>query len=190
MMVAAMLIVEIDIIGYFYPDEYLDSTYDIDFEKLYEEGIRGIIFDIDNEHGSDHHDASGYHLGSHDLPEYEIRSDRTEHRFHTHDDSCRCRRCISLADDLKPESEYRSKYYKEQYPRDRLACEHRSRHRPVSKRGYRKRDYPGEQKFPYRKQYRIIISGKPCYEYDLDRVYEAADERQPVPELDRKPLGK
>ncbi len=48
MMIVAMLIVEIDIIGYFYPDEYIDSTYDIDFEKLYREGIRGIIFDIDN----------------------------------------------------------------------------------------------------------------------------------------------
>jgi len=32
----------------FYPDEYYDSTYSIDFEKLYNEGYRGIIFDIDN----------------------------------------------------------------------------------------------------------------------------------------------
>ena len=32
----------------FYPDEYYDSTYSIDFEKLYEEGYRGVIFDIDN----------------------------------------------------------------------------------------------------------------------------------------------
>lgn len=32
----------------FFPDEYLDSTYSIDFERLYREGIRGIIFDIDN----------------------------------------------------------------------------------------------------------------------------------------------
>ena len=48
MMVLAMLMVEIDITGYFYPDEYLDSAYDIDYAKLYEEGIRGIIFDIDN----------------------------------------------------------------------------------------------------------------------------------------------
>lgn len=32
----------------FYPGEYMDSTYEIDFEKLYEEGYRGIIFDIDN----------------------------------------------------------------------------------------------------------------------------------------------
>ena len=32
----------------FYPDEYLDSTYEIDFEGLYQQGFRGIIFDIDN----------------------------------------------------------------------------------------------------------------------------------------------
>lgn len=32
----------------FYPGEYMDSTYDIDFEGLYREGYRGIIFDIDN----------------------------------------------------------------------------------------------------------------------------------------------
>lgn len=32
----------------FFPDRYVASTYVIDFEKLYEEGIRGIIFDIDN----------------------------------------------------------------------------------------------------------------------------------------------
>ena len=31
-----------------YPDEYLDSTYEIDFEQLYEDGYRGVIFDIDN----------------------------------------------------------------------------------------------------------------------------------------------
>ncbi len=31
-----------------YPDEYLDSTYEIDFERLYAEGFRGVIFDIDN----------------------------------------------------------------------------------------------------------------------------------------------
>jgi len=38
----------------FYPGEYLDSTYVIDFDKLYIEGYRGLIFDIDNtlvEHG-------------------------------------------------------------------------------------------------------------------------------------------
>lgn len=32
----------------FYPDQYLASTYVIDFEKLYEKGFRGLIFDIDN----------------------------------------------------------------------------------------------------------------------------------------------
>lgn len=32
----------------FYPDEYVDSTYVIDFEDLYKKGYRGIIFDIDN----------------------------------------------------------------------------------------------------------------------------------------------
>lgn len=32
----------------FYPDETARSTYDIDFRKIYEDGIRGIIFDIDN----------------------------------------------------------------------------------------------------------------------------------------------
>ena len=32
----------------FFPDAYMESTYAIDFEKLYQEGIRGVIFDIDN----------------------------------------------------------------------------------------------------------------------------------------------
>lgn len=32
----------------FYPDEWLDSAYVIDYEKLYKEGYRGLIFDIDN----------------------------------------------------------------------------------------------------------------------------------------------
>ena len=39
----------------FYPDEYISSTYKIDFAKYYEQGYRGIIFDIDNtlvEHGA------------------------------------------------------------------------------------------------------------------------------------------
>lgn len=34
--------------GYFYPSERIKSTYDIDFKALYESGIRGLIFDIDN----------------------------------------------------------------------------------------------------------------------------------------------
>lgn len=32
----------------FFPDEYVASTYKISFEKLYEEGYKGVIFDIDN----------------------------------------------------------------------------------------------------------------------------------------------
>lgn len=39
----------------FYPDIWMDSTYDIDFEALYAKGIRALIFDIDNtlvEHGA------------------------------------------------------------------------------------------------------------------------------------------
>lgn len=31
-----------------FPNERIDSTYRIDFEALYREGIRGVIFDIDN----------------------------------------------------------------------------------------------------------------------------------------------
>lgn len=34
--------------SFFYPGEYIESTYVIDFDKLYEEGYRGVIFDIDN----------------------------------------------------------------------------------------------------------------------------------------------
>lgn len=32
----------------FYPDEYLDSAYEINYEALYRKGYRGVIFDIDN----------------------------------------------------------------------------------------------------------------------------------------------
>ena len=32
----------------FYPDCWMDSTYAIDFDELYREGYRGVIFDIDN----------------------------------------------------------------------------------------------------------------------------------------------
>lgn len=32
----------------FYPREYVDSAYELDYESLYEKGIRGILFDIDN----------------------------------------------------------------------------------------------------------------------------------------------
>lgn len=40
----------------FYPKRIADSAYTINYQKLYEEGYRGIIFDIDNtlvEHGAD-----------------------------------------------------------------------------------------------------------------------------------------
>lgn len=32
----------------FFPDEYLESTYVIDFDSLYAQGYRGLLFDIDN----------------------------------------------------------------------------------------------------------------------------------------------
>ncbi len=32
----------------FYPDLYMNSTYEIDFDAYYEKGYRGLIFDIDN----------------------------------------------------------------------------------------------------------------------------------------------
>lgn len=32
----------------FFPDKYVASTYVIDFEQLYKDGVRGLIFDIDN----------------------------------------------------------------------------------------------------------------------------------------------
>ncbi len=35
-------------LAYFYPDEWLDSAYVIDYEGLYSQGFRGIIYDIDN----------------------------------------------------------------------------------------------------------------------------------------------
>lgn len=38
----------------FYPNEYRDSTYELDFQAYYDKGYRGILFDIDNtlvEHG-------------------------------------------------------------------------------------------------------------------------------------------
>lgn len=40
----------------FYPYEYVDSVFSIDYSKLYDKGYRGIIFDIDNtlvHHGDD-----------------------------------------------------------------------------------------------------------------------------------------
>ena len=32
----------------FYPNEYINSVEDIDFDMYYKQGIRGVIFDIDN----------------------------------------------------------------------------------------------------------------------------------------------
>ena len=40
----------------FYPCEYVESVFTIDYEKLYNKGYRGLIFDIDNTlvpHGND-----------------------------------------------------------------------------------------------------------------------------------------
>lgn len=34
--------------SFLYPGEYIDSTYHIDFDQLYKDGYRGVIFDIDN----------------------------------------------------------------------------------------------------------------------------------------------
>lgn len=34
--------------SFFEPDEYVKSVFEIDFERLYENGFRGLMFDIDN----------------------------------------------------------------------------------------------------------------------------------------------
>lgn len=57
LMFLAVIIVEIDVpvLSAFYPDVIIESAYDIDYEGLYADGIRGIIFDVDNtlvEHGA------------------------------------------------------------------------------------------------------------------------------------------
>lgn len=31
-----------------YPDEDVDSAYQIDYQKYYDQGYRGILFDVDN----------------------------------------------------------------------------------------------------------------------------------------------
>jgi hypothetical protein len=39
----------------FYPDRFYESAYSIEYEQLYRQGYRGIIFDVDNtlvEHGA------------------------------------------------------------------------------------------------------------------------------------------
>lgn len=43
------------ILARFYPDEYRNSSYELEYERYYAKGVRGIIFDIDNtlvEHGA------------------------------------------------------------------------------------------------------------------------------------------
>lgn len=35
-------------VSMFFPDEYLESAYAVNYEKLYQEGVRGLLFDIDN----------------------------------------------------------------------------------------------------------------------------------------------
>lgn len=40
----------------FYPGEYVNSSFDINYKDLYKQGYRGLIFDVDNtlvEHGAD-----------------------------------------------------------------------------------------------------------------------------------------
>lgn len=37
-----------EIFAPFYPEAYLDSAYEIDYEGFYRKGMRGVIFDIDN----------------------------------------------------------------------------------------------------------------------------------------------
>lgn len=32
----------------FYPGEWIDSTYDIDFKSFYDKGYKGVVFDVDN----------------------------------------------------------------------------------------------------------------------------------------------
>lgn len=46
------------ILSRFYPDEYLESVYSMDFESYYAHGYKGILFDIDNTlvpHGAPSH---------------------------------------------------------------------------------------------------------------------------------------
>ena len=68
LMLAAILLVEVDVplLARFFPDEMFESAYDIDYEALFNEGIRGIIFDIDNtlvEHGAPADERSKKLLG-------------------------------------------------------------------------------------------------------------------------------
>lgn len=36
------------ILSIFYPDQLISSTYQIDFQRFYQKGYRGVIFDVDN----------------------------------------------------------------------------------------------------------------------------------------------
>ncbi len=81
----------------FYPDEYLDSAYDIDYEALYAQGYRGVIFDIDNTlvpHGAPADDRSvrlferlhrtGYHsllLSNNKEPRVKMFNDRVHSQY-------------------------------------------------------------------------------------------------------------
>ena len=82
----------------FYPGEYVDSTYAIDFDRLYEEGYRGVIFDIDNTlvpHGAPaderacalfaHLKELGYHcmlLSNNKEPRVKMFNDAVFHSLH------------------------------------------------------------------------------------------------------------
>ena len=54
----------------FYPDYYVSSAYAIDYRKLYDSGVRGVIFDVDNT------------LVPHDAPA-DNRAKRLFQEFHT-----------------------------------------------------------------------------------------------------------
>ena len=43
----------------FYPDYDVDSAYKIPYEELYQKGVRGIIYDIDNTLVEHNQDATG-----------------------------------------------------------------------------------------------------------------------------------
>ena len=50
----------------FYPDKWVDSAYEIDYEELYRRGIRGLLFDIDNTlvpHGADADERAKEQIG-------------------------------------------------------------------------------------------------------------------------------
>lgn len=68
LMFIAILLCELDIpvLSMFFPDEIIESAYEIDYEDLYRQGYRGIIFDIDNTlvtHGAPANEAAKKLLG-------------------------------------------------------------------------------------------------------------------------------